>query len=95
MVKKIQHILKKLHSSLTNTQLNNCPKVKVLWRDAVSHATWQDPEEVKKYKPAVNCTEGKVLVDNDDVIICFMTWNDTDIGDVCVIPKENVIEIVR
>jgi len=66
-----------------------------LWRDAISYATWQDPEEVKKYKPAVNCTEGKLLVDNDDVIICFMSWNDTDIGDVCVIPKENVIKIVR
>ena len=87
--------MKKLQNSLPNTPLSKCEKVTVLWRDAVSYATWQDPEEVKKYKPAINCTEGKLFVENDDVIICFMTWNDTDIGDVCVIPKENVVKIVR
>lgn len=87
--------MKKLPSSLTNTQLNNCPSVRVLWRDAISYATWEDPELVKKYKPAINCTEGKLLIENDDVVITFATWNDTDIGDISVIPKENVKEIVR
>ena len=65
-------------------------KVKVLWRDAISHAEWCYPSEVKKYKPAINTTEGYLLIKNSEVTIVYMSYNDTDIGDICVIPTENV-----
>tara|TARA_A100001011_G_C14252795_1_gene818675 strand:+ start:1260 stop:1511 length:252 start_codon:yes stop_codon:yes gene_type:complete len=65
-------------------------KVKVLWRDAISHAEWCYPSEVKKYKPAINTTEGYLLMRNSEVTIVYMSYNDTDIGDICVIPTENV-----
>ena len=65
-------------------------KVKVLWRDAISHAEWCYPSEVKKYKPAINTTEGYLLIRNSEVTIVYMSYNDTDIGDICVIPTENV-----
>ena len=65
-------------------------KVKVLWRDAISHAEWCYPNEVKKYKPAINTTEGYLLIRNSEVTIVYMSYNDTDIGDICVIPTENV-----
>ena len=44
-------------------------KVKVLWRDAISHAEWCYPSEVKKYKPAINTTEGYLLIKNSEVNI--------------------------
>ena len=52
-------------------------RVRVVWRDAVSHAEWLNPADAKKYKPYLNITEGF----------------DTDIGDTCVIPSENVVSI--
>ena len=33
-------------------------RVRVVWRDAVSHAEWLNPEDAKKYKPYLNITEG-------------------------------------
>jgi len=68
-------------------------RVKATWRDAQSFAEWLNPDDAKKYKPAINYSEGYVLTDNDDVLILYMTYNDTDIGDTCVIPKENVVNI--
>ena len=68
-------------------------RVKATWRDAQSFAEWLDPLEAKKLKPAINYSEGYVLKDDDDTLILYMTYNDTDIGDTCVIPKENVVNI--
>ena len=68
-------------------------RLRVKWRDAESHSEWLDPEAAKKYKPAINYTDGFLLVDNSDVIILYMSYNETDIGDTCVIPRENVVDI--
>ena len=68
-------------------------RVKATWRDAQSFAEWLDPLEAKKLKPAINYSEGYVLKDDDDTLILYMTYNDTDIGDTCVIPKENIVNI--
>ena len=68
-------------------------RLRVKWRDAESHSEWLDPETAKKYKPAINYTDGFLLVDNADVIILYMSYNETDIGDACVIPRENVVDI--
>ena len=47
-------------------------RLRVKWRDAESHSEWLDPETAKKYKPAINYTDGFLLVDNSDVIILYM-----------------------
>ena len=44
-------------------------RVKATWRDAQSFAEWLNPDDAKKYKPAINYSEGYVLIDNDDVDI--------------------------
>jgi|TARA_R100000482_G_scaffold100508_1_gene43910 hypothetical protein len=68
-------------------------RVRVKWRDAISHAEWLSPQEAIKFKPAINTTEGFLLIKNKDVVICYMSYNDTDIGDTTVIPHENVVDI--
>ena len=68
-------------------------RVRVKWRDAISHAEWLNPEEAINFKPAINTTEGFLLVKNKNVVICYMSYNDTDIGDTTVIPKENIVDI--
>lgn len=72
-------------------------RVKILWRDAISHAEWLSPEDAKKFKPAVNTTEGYLLEKNKHAVIVYMSYNDTDIGDTTVIPTENIksFKIVR
>ena len=44
-------------------------KVKIVWRDAVSHADWLNPEDVKKYKPYINVSEGFLLEKNKNATI--------------------------
>ena len=68
-------------------------RVRVVWCDAVSHAEWLNPEDAKKYKPYLNITEGFLLEKNKNATIIYMSYNDTDIGDTCVIPSENVVSI--
>jgi len=83
---------------MKNTTIKSQRKrVKILWRDAVSHAEWLSPEDAKKFKPAVNTTEGYLLEKNRYAVIVYMSYNDTDIGDTTVIPTENIksFKIVR
>ena len=89
MEQKIQHTLKKLLTSTKNTQTKR-KRVKILWRDAISHAEWLSPSEAKLYKPAINTTEGFLLEKNKRSTIVYMSYNDTDIGDLTVIPTENI-----
>ena len=63
-------------------------KVRVTWRDAVSHSEWLDPNTAKTFKPYINVTEGFLLEKNKNATIIYMSYNDTDIGDTCVIPSE-------
>ena len=51
------------------------------------------PEDVKKYKPYLNVSEGFLLEKNKNATIVYMSYNDTDIGDICVIPSENVVSL--
>ena len=76
---------------------NRLKKVQIYWRDAISHAEWLFPDDAKKFKPAINYTEGFLLEKNKDSTIVFMSCNDTDIGDTVVIPTENIksIKFVR
>src|SRR6056300_1761051 len=92
MEQKIQHTSKKLQTSTKSTVVGKfkLKKVKVIWRDAISYAIWLDPEEAIKFKPALNTTEGLLLVKNKDSCIVAMSYNDTDIGDLTVIPTENI-----
>jgi len=71
----------------------NHQRVRIIWRDAVSHSEWLNPEEAKKYNPYLNITEGFLLEKNKNSTIVYMSYNDTDIGDTCVIPSENVVSI--
>lgn len=83
---------------MKNTTIKNQRKrVKILWRDAISHAEWLSPEDAKKFKPAINTTEGYLLEKNKYAVIVYMSYNDTDIGDTTVIPTENIksFKIVR
>ena len=68
-------------------------KVRVTWRDAVSHSEWLDPNTAKTFKPYINVTEGFFLEKNKNATIIYMSYNDTDIGDTCVIPSENIVEL--
>ena len=77
----------------TTEKKKQLQKVKIVWRDAVSHAEWLNPEDVKKYKPYLNVSEGFLLEKNKNATIVYMSYNDTDIGDVCVIPSENVVSL--
>ena len=78
---------------MKSTAQKNRKRVKITWRDAQSFAEWLDPIEAIKLKPAINYSEGYLLESNKDVVIVYMTYNDTDIGDTCVIPHENIINI--
>jgi serine protease inhibitor len=89
MEQKIQHTSKKLQTSTRNTQTKR-KRVKILWRDAISHSEWLSPTEAKHYKPAINTTEGFLLEENEQSTIVYMSYNDTDIGDLTVIPTENI-----
>ena len=92
MEQKIKPISKKLQTYTKNTVVNKrkSKKVRVYWRDAISHAIWLDPDEAIKFVPAINVTEGYLLCKNKDSCIVFMSYNDTDIGDTTVIPTENI-----
>ena len=48
---------------------NQRQKVKIVWRDAVSHADWLNPEDVKKYKPYLKVSEGFLLEKNKNATI--------------------------
>ena len=74
---------------MKNTQTKR-KRVKILWRDAISHAEWLSPTDAKDYKPAINTTEGYLLEKNKHATIVYMSYNDTDIGDTIVIPTENI-----
>lgn len=87
--------MKRLPNCSISTQDREDNTVIVIWRDAVSHASWLDPEEAKNYKPAINRTKGKLLSEDEDCVRVFMSWNETDIGDLTIIPRENVVKIVR
>ena len=89
MEQKIQHTSKKLQTYTKNTQTKR-KRVKILWRDAISHAEWLSPTDAKNYKPAINTTEGYLLEKNKHATIVYMSYNDTDIGDTTVIPTENI-----
>tara|TARA_R100000742_G_C4279020_1_gene102682 strand:+ start:2351 stop:2644 length:294 start_codon:yes stop_codon:yes gene_type:complete len=90
MEQKIQHISKKLLTFTKNIRKKKRKKVKILWRDAISHSEWLSPSEAKLYKPAINTTEGYLLEKNKESTIVYMSYNDTDVGDLTVIPTENI-----
>ena len=83
-------MLKKLLICMKNTTEKTKKRVKVHWRDAQSFAEWLDPVESKNLKPAIIVSEGYLLEINKDVVILYMSYNDTDIGDTCVIPREEI-----
>ena len=41
----------------------------------------------------INVSEGFLLEKNKNATIVYMSYNDTDIGDICVIPSENVVSL--
>ena len=54
---------------------------------------WEGRFTAKTFKPYINVTEGFLLEKNKNATIIYMSYNDTDIGDTCVIPSENIVEL--